>query len=45
MTLAITRRGAALAMAAVLSLGLLMSEKSCDDGSGNWRQVTSSVTR
>lgn len=45
MTLTITRRTAALTMAAILSLGLIMSEKSCDDGSGNWRQVTNSVAR
>lgn len=44
MSLAITRRGAAMVMAAVLSLGLIMSEKSCDDGSGNWRQMTSTAT-
>lgn len=45
MTLAITRRSAALVMGAVLALGLVMAEKSCDDGSGNWRQVTSTATR
>lgn len=45
MSISLNRRLIAMSLAVVATIGLLMAEKSCDDGGGPWRQMTSTATR